>query len=85
VQPFALRFIENARDKPILLMVNHSVPHSPYSVPHARDFDAQSGWDENQKRYAQMVANLDRSVGRIEGFLNTARVESPHWPVVSGR
>jgi len=71
---YAIKFLEENKEKPFLLMVNHVLPHSPYSVPDIDDFKAQSRWDKNQKTYAQMVTNLDKSVGRIMAALDRLRL-----------
>ena len=66
---YAVKFIEESKDQPFMLVVNHILPHSPYSVPDVDDFKDQSKWDKNKKTYAQMVTNLDESVGRIMSAL----------------
>jgi len=66
---YAIKFIEESKDQPFMLVVNHILPHSPYSVPDVDDFKDQADWDKNQKTYAQMVTNLDESVGRIMAAL----------------
>jgi len=67
---YAIKFIERAKEKPFMLMVNYVVPHSPYSVPNIDKFKDQPAWDTNQKTYAQMVTNLDTGVGRIMATLD---------------
>jgi arylsulfatase A len=62
---YALGFIERHRDKPFLLYYPMTLPHDPF-VPTPDSKDWTAGKDEPSPKYfADMVAYIDKIVGRI--------------------
>lgn len=75
----ALEFIDAARGEPFFLMVAHGAPHYPYQGPedeavrqagHPRSATEMSlSMVERRERYAEMVSELDSSVGALLAHL----------------
>ena len=56
----ALRFIENHQDRPFFLYLAHAMPHKPLAA--SDDFYTP---ESREDLYADVIAELDHSVGRI--------------------
>jgi arylsulfatase A-like enzyme len=77
VTQHAMRFIEQHKDQPFFLFVSQQAPHGPYQGPGDPALRRQMSRDHEPARedievaYAEMVTELDRSLGEIVG-----RIES---------
>lgn len=67
----AVKLIEgHNKDKPLFLYFSSLAPHAPYQAPKA-DIEAYRDIfdDETHRKYAGMITNLDRQVGRVVSAL----------------
>jgi arylsulfatase A-like enzyme/regulation of enolase protein 1 (concanavalin A-like superfamily) len=65
----ATQFIEDNQDRPFFLYVPHTMPHVPLGV--SGEFDGKTG----EGTYADVIRELDWSVGRILDQLQTLGIE----------
>lgn len=65
----AVEFVGRRRERPFFLFLSHAMPHVPLGVSEA--FDGVSG----QGLYADVIQELDWSVGEILGALKSAGLE----------
>ena len=66
ISDYALRFIEEQRDRPFFCYVPYNAPHTPHQVPD-RYFDKYTarGLDSRTAAIYGMVENIDENVGRL--------------------
>ncbi len=69
----AVRFLEESRAQPFLLVLSHYAPHTPLAAPEelVEEYRARADPDAPQRNptYAAMIERLDDSVGRIRAAL----------------
>src|SRR6185436_3071381 len=69
----AVRFLEESRAQPFLLVLSHYAPHTPLQAPEelVEEYRARAdpGAPQRNPTYAAMIERLDDSVGRIRATL----------------
>ena len=75
ISDYAVRFIEEQRDRPFLCYVSYNAPHTPHQVPD-RYFDKYTarGLDSRTAAIYGMVENIDENVGRLLESLDELRL-----------
>ncbi|MFU8848929.1 MAG: sulfatase-like hydrolase/transferase [Opitutales bacterium] len=77
ITDYSLDFIERKKNEPFFLFVSHKTPHNPYHTRADTPESRKEGWrqnrvsEENRPRYAEMLKDLDDSVGAILDKLRT--------------
>ena len=71
----AIRFIEKSAAKPFFLYLAHNQPHVPLFA--GKDFEGRSG----KGLYADVLEEIDQSVGRILGKLDEQKLSDNTWLV----
>ncbi|QDT28769.1 Arylsulfatase [Gimesia panareensis] len=68
---YAIKFLEQMKEKPFFLYVAFNAPHFPFQGP--EDEDREFSWHEGtrQGQYVLMVESLDRAVGRIVAAIDS--------------
>ncbi len=60
----ALKWLRDNGNKPFFLYVPFTIPHAKFEVPELGAYEKET-WPEQMKKYAAMIARMDRDIGRI--------------------
>ena len=61
----AIRFMNQANDKPYFLYVAYNAPHGPLQAPEEKIAEFSSIENEKRRTYAAMVSIMDEQIGRL--------------------